>query len=114
MDVVNGEQARDFVSPGHGRNQSGHPVVAVDDVRFHPWDDVVDHLPLKCQGHLEILIRIAGIDTVFVKEHPVHGKMNPFLMQAPVDFFYLLVTPWFVIAVINGPVVGYGYMNIAA
>jgi hypothetical protein len=86
----------------------------MDDVRLHPWDDVVYHFPLKGQSPLEILIRIAGIDAVFVEEYPVSGKMNPFLLQATAYFFHLPVIPEFLIAMIDGPVVGYGHMNITA
>jgi hypothetical protein len=52
VDVVDGKQAGNAHLPGHGRDQAGHPVVAVDQVRLHPGNDVVDHLPLKGQGKL--------------------------------------------------------------
>lgn len=50
VDIVNGEKSRDSELLGFGRNETGHPVVAMDDVGFDPGYDVVDQVALKGQG----------------------------------------------------------------
>ena len=47
VDIVNSEEAGDLVAARHRRDEAGHPVIAVDQVRFHLADDVVDDFPLK-------------------------------------------------------------------
>ena len=54
VDVVDRKKARGAHLARHGRDQAGHPVVAVDQVRTHPGDDVVDHLALKGQRDFHV------------------------------------------------------------
>ena len=51
IEVVERKETRDAVGPGHGRNQSGHPVVTMNEIGLDPGDDLVDDLALEGQRH---------------------------------------------------------------
>ena len=50
VDVVDREEGLDAVALGDGRDEPGHPVVAVDEVRPDLGDGVVDDLALEGEG----------------------------------------------------------------
>ena len=90
MNIVNGKQAGDAHSSGHGRNQTGHPVVAMNQIGLNPGNDVVDDFPLKCQGDFDIFQPVIRIDPVLVKKGPVFGQMNPVVGHLVPDGLELL------------------------
>ncbi len=49
MNVVDREQTGNLELFCHCRHQSGHPVIAVNDIRIHPRDNIVQKLPLERQ-----------------------------------------------------------------
>ena len=53
VEVVEGKEARDAVSPCHGRNEPGHPVVTVNQVGIHSGDDLVDNFTLESERDLD-------------------------------------------------------------
>ncbi len=114
VDVVDGEQAGNLQFPGHGRNQPGHPVVAVNDVRRHPGHDVVDHFPLKRQRHLQVHVRVSGIHIVQIIERPVRSQVDPFFIQALADLGQLPAVGLGGGPVEYGPVIRQGHMHITA
>ena len=85
LDVVDREETRDPQPAGHRRYETGHPVVAVDEVGLHAWDDVVDNLPLKGQGELDVFLPVFGIDTIDVEKSPVFGQVHPVIRHFALD-----------------------------
>ena len=76
MDVVKGEEAGDAEGAGFGGDESGHPVVTVDEIGFYGGDDVVDDLALKGEGDFEICGVGVGVDAVLVVKDAVFGEVN--------------------------------------
>ena len=91
VDIVDGKKTGDALLSGHGRDQAGHPVVAVNQIGLHPGDDIVDDFPLKGQGKLDILFPVIRINPVDIVKGPVFGQVNAvvrhFALDA-VDFFF--------------------------
>jgi hypothetical protein len=58
VNIVDREQARDSQPPRNSRDETGHPIVAVNEIGLNPWDDVVDDLSLKGKGELDIFIPV--------------------------------------------------------
>jgi hypothetical protein len=52
MYIMNGKECWNSQTPGDSRYKAGHPVVAVDKVRFYMGYYIVDNFPLERQGHL--------------------------------------------------------------
>ena len=73
VDVMDGEEGFDSEASAGGGNESGHPVIAVDDVRFNDGDDMVDDLALEGEGGGE---KIAVIGTDAAIKGTVFGKMD--------------------------------------
>jgi hypothetical protein len=114
VDVVDGKQAGNAHLPGHGRDEARHPVVAVDQVRLHPGNDVVDHLTLKGQGELGIFTAVGRVDAVQVEKSPVLGQMNPVIGHDVADGPLLPFEKRCQAAVENGPVVRQGHVYVGA
>ena len=58
MDVMDREKTGDAQSTGRGRDETGHPIVAMNKVGFDVADDAVDDLALEGQGDARILSAI--------------------------------------------------------
>ena len=58
MDVVHGEQTGNAFAPRRRRDESRHPIVAVDEIRLDGVHDVVYHLALKREGKLRIAVAL--------------------------------------------------------
>ena len=81
VDVVHREEARNPHPPGGGRDEPGHPVVAVDQIRLHVRDDVVDHLALERHRLKKAVLRITAVNRIPVVEDAVLRQMNPAVVQ---------------------------------
>ena len=81
VNIVHGEQARNPHPPGGGGDQSGHPVVAVNQIRLHARNDVVDHFALKSHRLQNTVFRVIAVDSVPIVENPVLGQMNAAVVQ---------------------------------
>jgi hypothetical protein len=92
----------------------GHPVIAVDQVRLHPGNDIVDHLPLEGQGKLGIFATIGRVHAVQVEKGPVLGQMNPVVGHDVADGPLLPFEKRCQAVVENGPVVRQGHVNVGA
>ena len=57
----------------HSRNQTGHPIVTVDQIRLNFRDDMIDDFPLKSNGNLGIFPFKICMEAVGVKKYPVPG-----------------------------------------
>lgn len=77
MNVVDGEEGGDAQLLGGGRNESRHPVVAVDDVRADLWDDVVNEVPLESEGGEEEIVTGGGIYPAAAIEAAILCKVDP-------------------------------------
>ena len=76
MDVVEGEEAGNAEGSGFGRDESGHPVVAVNEIGFYGWDDVVDDFALEGECDFEVNGISIGVDAVLVVKDTVFGEVN--------------------------------------
>ena len=54
MDVVEGEEAGNTEGSASAGDESGHPVVAVNEIGFYGGDDVVDDFALEGEGDFEV------------------------------------------------------------
>jgi hypothetical protein len=79
MDIVNGEQAGNSHFAGRRRNETGHPVIAVDQIRFDPRHDIVDDFTLEGQSDFDVVRSIMGIDGGRIKKSAVFRQMDPFV-----------------------------------
>ena len=89
MDVVNGKKTGNAESSGHGRYQTGHPIVAVDKIRLNPWNDIINDLALKCQRKLDVFISEIRVHPVDVIKGAVFRQMDTVIRHFalnPVDF----------------------------
>ena len=89
MHVVNRKETGNALFPGHGRDQTRHPVIAVDQVRLNPGNNVIDDFPLKCQGEFNIFGAVQRVDPVDIVEGPILGQMDAVVRHFslnPVDF----------------------------
>ena len=85
MDIMDSEKTRGFHFPCHGRNQSGHPIIAVNEIRTYMGYDVIDDLPLESEGDFDVFHRIIGVHTVKIKKCPVFGEMNSIFRYFALD-----------------------------
>jgi hypothetical protein len=87
VDIVNGEQAGNPHFARGRRNQAGHPVVAVDQIRFDPRHDVIDDFALEGQRDFNVVRSIMGVDGGGIKKGAVFRQMDPlvrhFIADAP-------------------------------
>ena len=112
MDIVDGKQARNTHLPRHGRNQSRHPVVAVNQVRLDDGYDVVHHLPHEGERHLEIVLALAGIDLVEIKKGSIFGQVDPVIRHLAFDALQLFFQQGRDAVAENPAVVGNGHMHV--
>ncbi len=112
MDVMNREQGGDAETAGCGRNQTGHPVVAVDQVRADARNDVVQHFALKSEGNTRIFPAVAGVDCIPVVEDAVLGEVNAFLRQPLPHGLQFLAEDFINIGMEHLPVIWQGDMDI--
>jgi len=85
MDVMDREKTGDAQLSCHCRNQAGHPIVAMDEIRPHIRDDVVDNLPLKSKGDLNVFYPIIRVNMVHIEKGSVFGKVDPFVRHSAPD-----------------------------
>ncbi len=88
---MDGEKTGNPVLSGHGRNQAGHPIVAVDQIRLNPGDDIVDDFALKGQGKLDVFSPVGRIDPVDIIKGAVFGQVDAVsghLILDAVDFLF--------------------------
>ena len=111
VNVVNGEQTGDAVTAGDGGDEARHPVVAMDQIRAHLRNGVVDHLALECEGDQVIL---GTIDTRPVVEDAVLGKMDALFGECSADLLVFVVEDARDIEVKHSAVIGQGYVNVSA
>ena len=80
VDVVDRKQARNPLTARGRRNETRHPVVAVDEVWLHVRNDVIDDLALEreCQLHVPVALRINSIAVV---EATVFRQMDTLVGQ---------------------------------
>ena len=85
MDVVDGKQTRSAQPSGHGRNQSGHPIIAVNKVGLNSGKDIVDDFPLKAERYLSVIWSTPVRYIVQVEKTSIFGKVDPGLRQSNFD-----------------------------
>ena len=90
VDVVNGEKALDPAPFGHRRNQRRHPIIAVNQIRPHQGNDVVDDFPLEHQRDVHRFVGIAAVNLIAVIKDPVLSQMDVRARQHLVVFSQLL------------------------
>ena len=71
--------------PCRGRDQTGHPIVAMDKIRLYIGDDIIDNLPLKSKSDFKVFPAVIGIDITHIEKSPVFGKMNLFIRHFSPD-----------------------------
>ena len=76
VDVVEGEEAGNAEGPGFSGDESGHPVVAVNEIGFYGGDDVVDDFALEGEGDFEVNGIGIGVNAVLVVKDAVFGEVN--------------------------------------
>ena len=77
VDVMHREKAGEpHASCGAG-NESGHPVVAVDQVGFDRRNDVVEHFALERHCLLETVVGVTAVYCIPVVKDPVFSQMDP-------------------------------------
>ena len=86
MNVMDGEESGNAELLGFSRDQPGHPVVAVDDVRLHAGDDVVDQIPLEGQRRHEEIFLAGLVNPASSVEFTVFRKVNPVTHRDPGAF----------------------------
>ncbi len=69
---------------GHSRDQAGHPVIAVNEIRLHTMNDVVDHLPLEDQSDAGVVFLVGAINFVPVVEDSILRQLDSISRQLPV------------------------------
>jgi len=89
VNIMNGKKAWNFHLPGHGRNDTGHPIIAVNQIRLDLGDDVIDHLALKSQGEFNVFSSIRRINTVDVIKGPVFCQMDAIIGHFALNFIEL-------------------------
>ncbi|VTR65593.1 hypothetical protein DESC_350058 [Desulfosarcina cetonica] len=85
VQAIEGEQAGNAALARHGRNQSTHPVEAVNQVGLNLGDDPVDHFALKRKGDAHTLT--TGVHEQFrvVVKGAVLGQVDTVFGQVPLS-----------------------------
>lgn len=109
VNVVERKERGDAVAAGDGGDESGHPVVAVDQVWSDLGDGVIDDFPLEGEGE-EMVLR--GIDAGAVVEDAILGEVNALFRQGAADFFVFEFEDVFRVEVEHAPVVWQGHMDV--
>ena len=114
VDVVHGEQALDAAAAGHRRDQCGHPVVAMNQIRHHPRHDVVDQLALENQGDPHRFIGVIAVNLVAIIKNPVLRQVDVRFWQDFVVFPQLLLVQAENVAMEHPPVVRHRYVDVCS
>lgn len=80
VDVVHGDEAFDAVFFGDGGDETSHPVVTVNEVGLHCWDDVVDDFALEGEGGSVVLGAVVYF--VAVVEDEFFREVNAIFSEA--------------------------------
>ena len=81
VDIVDREERGNAETPGGGGDEPRHPVIAVDEVRLHAGDDVVQHLPLEGEGDARVLPSVVRVNRVPVVKDAVLREVDALLRQ---------------------------------
>ncbi len=112
VDVVDGEEGLDAATPGHGGDEASHPVIAMDEVRVHAGDDVIDDFALEGERYLDGVLGVAGIDLIAVVEDAVLGEVDVIFRQLLVILAQLLFVKLEDVHVEHAPVVRQCHMHV--
>ena len=76
VNVVNREETLDASATCHAGNETGHPVVAMNQVGPRAGYDVVDHFALENQGDVHGFRAVVAVHLFAVIKNPVLGEMD--------------------------------------
>ena len=74
VDIVEGEEAGNTEGPGFGGDESGHPIVAVNEIGFYGGNDVVDDFALEGECDFEVNGIGIGVNAVLVVKDTVFWR----------------------------------------
>jgi hypothetical protein len=77
VDVVDGEEGGDPEFLGFGWNESGHPIITVNNVWLNPGDDVVDEVALEGESRHEEVFLTGFVNSVSTVEFAVLREVDP-------------------------------------
>ena len=106
------EKTGDAQGAGGRRNESGHPVVAMDEVGFDVTDDAVDDLALEGQGDARILAAVTRVNLIAVIEKTVLGQVNAFFGEFFPDLVQLAAEEVVNVRVKHLPVIRQGDVHV--
>ena len=112
VDVMHGEQALDAAAPGHCRNQGGHPVVTMNQVRHHARHDVVDQLALEHQRDPHRLVGVIAVNLVAIIKNPVLRQVDVRFRQDFVVFPQLFLVQAENVPMEHPPVVRHRHVDV--
>ncbi len=94
MYIMDSEQAGDTGLSCHGRDKTGHPVVAMDEIRPYFWDDIVYNLTLKRKRTLFIFQAGIRVQAPHMVKGPIFCKVDSFTGHPAPYFIQLISTPY--------------------
>ncbi len=114
VDIVHGKQALDAAPPRHAGQQGRHPVVAMNQIRPHPRNDVIDHLALENERNAHRLFRAVAVNPLAIVKYPVFGEVNVGFWQHLMILAQLLFVQVEHITMEHAPVIWQGHVDIRA
>ena len=76
VDIVNSKKGRNTEFLGLSGDQTGHPIITMNNVGFNPWDDVIDEVTLKREGGHQKIFLAGLVDSTTSIEFAVFGKVD--------------------------------------
>jgi hypothetical protein len=90
INIMDRKKTGDTRLPCHGRNLAGHIAVAMDKIRPHTGNDIIDDLPLKSKCDLHVFSPLIGVNPIHVEKSHVFSQLDPIVRHYPSDGFDVL------------------------